>query len=339
MRALQYFGPGQLDWVDVPLPQLQAADDVILKPLAVASCDLDWDIVAGRTPFPAPILLGHEFVAEVMECGEDVSGFTPGQTVAVAFQPSCGQCPLCRLGETSACHSVAPTSMFGVGAVSGDWPGAFAERIRVPYARQMLAPLPAGLPLAAYASAADNLMDGYRAVYPWVSEAAGATVLIFGDYNSIPLYAVLCAKALGAARVTYCTTDQRAADNAARLGAEVELVSSWPQRLASHDVTVCASPAELALSAALRSTRAGGHCTSTTIFSRDVTVPVREMYMRGIHFHTGRVNSAGVLQEAVRLIDQGVLQPLLIDTAVVPIAEVIPGLLNRTAAKLVAVAD
>ncbi|MEM1435758.1 MAG: alcohol dehydrogenase catalytic domain-containing protein [Pseudomonadota bacterium] len=334
MRALRYAGPEQIAWVDAPEPQIEQPQDLIIAPLAVATCDLDWQLVAGHLPFPGPFLMGHEFVGDVVEVGAAVTWVQPGTTVAVSFQPSCGHCNPCGRGQSAACREVAPTSMFGVGKVSGDWGGAFAERIRVPFGESMVSPLPARAELPAYASAADNVLDGWRTVDGLLSP--GDRVLIIGDYDSIPLYAVQAALALGTAQVTYCTRSDQAAANAAALGAETMLVDEWPERLPGHEITVCAVRSERALRAALHSTRPGGHCTSTTIFAGDAPLPMRELYMRGIHFHTGRVNSAAMLGRAVELIADGILEPLQIDTAVVRFDALIDTLLDRPAAKVVA---
>ncbi len=337
MKALEYVGPKNLAWIDVPQPQLTTPTDAIVRPLAVATCDLDWQIIAGKVPFPAPFLLGHEFVGELVEVGREVSRFRPGDLVTVAFQPSCGVCHSCGHGESAACGAVAPTSMFGVGSVSGNWGGAYAELICVPFADNMLAPAPTDLPIAALPSLNDNIADAHRCVAPYIRPALGSEVGIFGGYDSVPLYAAAFALALGAKKVTYCTTDERAADNAQRLGAQVSLVSAWPKRIASCDVTVCATQSTSALAAAIRSTRAGGHCTSAAIFMQDVPMPLREMYMRGVHFHTGRVNGAEVNRTAAQWLTSGLIDALQVDTKVVTFDELIPALLSRDTAKLVAV--
>lgn len=335
MQALQYQGPGQLAWVDAPAPAIEAPTDVLVAPLAVATCDLDWEIVAGHTPFPGPFLLGHEFVGEMVAAGAAVTRAAVGMRVAVSFQPSCGHCRPCARHSSAGCREVPATSMFGVGKVSGGWGGAFAEQIRVPFADHMVVPLPTDADLPAFASAADNVMDAWRCVDGLLRP--GDSVLILGDYDSIPLYTVLAARALGAGTVTYCTRSARAASNAQALGAQVMAVDDWPDRLPSHDVTVCAVRSETALQTALRATRPAGHCTSTTIFGGALALPMRELYMRGVHFHTGRVNSASMLPDAVALIASGALAPLQVDTTIVPFDALIDTLLSRPAAKVVAV--
>ena len=339
MKALQYQGPRQIEWVDIDDAKIDVPSDVVIRPTAVASCDLDWGIVQGQVPFPPPFILGHEFVGEIIETGAEVSRFNVGDRVSVAFQPSCGHCRPCGHGHSASCRDVAPTSMFGVGAVSGDWGGAFADLIRVPFADNMLLKLPADLPAEWFTSVTDNVADAFRAVGPYVRADGSSRVLVIGNHDSIPLYAVAFATALKAERITFCTQSERAAANAAELGATIEKVSDWPARVASHDVVVCASQDPTALLTALRSTAAQGHCTCVGILHGDVEFPIREMYMRGIHFHTGRVNGASVHKEAVDWIKSGLIRPFDVDTAVVPWDGVVDALLNRSAAKLVAVRD
>ena len=63
-----------LEWRDVPEPALESAGQALVRPLAVALCDLDQPIIRGQAPIPGPIALGHECVAEVVEVGDEVSG-------------------------------------------------------------------------------------------------------------------------------------------------------------------------------------------------------------------------------------------------------------------------
>ena len=58
-------------------PQLEGPREALVRPLAVAMCDLDAWLVRGAVPFPGPFALGHEFVAEVVQAGEE-SGVAAG---------------------------------------------------------------------------------------------------------------------------------------------------------------------------------------------------------------------------------------------------------------------
>ena len=57
----------RLAWHEVPEPQRRREREAIVRPLAVAMCDLDQPMIFGETPFAMPVHLGHECVAEVVE--------------------------------------------------------------------------------------------------------------------------------------------------------------------------------------------------------------------------------------------------------------------------------
>src|SRR2546421_6259533 len=188
MRSLVLEGTRCLAWQEVPEPQRRHEREAIVRPMAVATCDLDQPMIFGLTPFSFPIHLGHECVAEVVEGPE---GFHPGDRVVVPFQISCGTCERCRRGLTGNCTSVPALSMYGFGALGGEWGGMLSDRALVPYADAMLVPLPDGVEPTVVASAADNIADGWRTVAPALAEHPADDVLVVGGrVRSVSLYAV-----------------------------------------------------------------------------------------------------------------------------------------------------
>ena len=173
MQQLTMTADRQVEWWDVPAPALQGPGEALVRPLAVALCDLDQPILRGDAPIPGPIAIGHEFVAEVTEVGDDVRSVAPGDRVVVPFQISCGACVRCRAGQTGDCTSVPPRSMYGFGIFGGDWGGALVDLVRVPFADAMLVAAPAGIAPAVLASASDNIPDGWRTVAPHLAAAPG----------------------------------------------------------------------------------------------------------------------------------------------------------------------
>jgi threonine dehydrogenase-like Zn-dependent dehydrogenase len=89
MRHLMFLKAGALEFQEAPDPKIENARQALVRPLAVAACDLDSHIVAGRAPFRGPFALGHECIAEVVEIGEDVYSVSVGDRVSVPFQISC----------------------------------------------------------------------------------------------------------------------------------------------------------------------------------------------------------------------------------------------------------
>src|SRR5947209_12915631 len=107
MQQLTYTGPDTLEWRDAEEPQLHSDGAALVRPLAVATCDLDALIISGLSPFQPPFQIGHECVAEVSELGDAVSSLEAGQLVSVPFQISCGECDHCRRGRSGNCARVA----------------------------------------------------------------------------------------------------------------------------------------------------------------------------------------------------------------------------------------
>jgi threonine 3-dehydrogenase len=82
-----------------------------------------WDAWAQKT-IPVPMVVGHEFVGEVVYVGENVNDFFPGEIVSGEGHVVCGRCRNCLAGRRHLCaHTV------GVGV---NRPGAFAEYIALP---------------------------------------------------------------------------------------------------------------------------------------------------------------------------------------------------------------
>jgi threonine dehydrogenase-like Zn-dependent dehydrogenase len=321
VRQLEITGARSVRWGDVAAPVLEGDGQALVRPLAVAMCDLDAAFLSGVVPIGEPFPLGHECVAEVLEVGDAVRGVAPGDVVVVPFQISCGECAACAAGRTASCRTVPRGSAYGMQPLGGPWGGALADVLRVPYADAMLVPLAAGSDPVAVASVADNVPDGYRTVAGPLAQAPGAEVLVVGGWaRSIGLYAAACARALGSARVVYADTDPGRLERAAALGAEpVEVpAGEWPKKLGRFPVTVDASGAHEGLHAALRSTAPDGTCTSVAIyFEPETPLPLLEMYTRGCTLHAGRCHARALIPDVLALIAAGRLDPALVTSAVV----------------------
>ncbi|MBX3024111.1 alcohol dehydrogenase catalytic domain-containing protein [bacterium] len=346
MRALHFLEPGRLAWREVADPVLRAPGEALVRPLAVARCDLDLAIVRGEAPFrgralhwlrnhlpPAigqrglfrnapfqgPFAFGHECVAEVVAVGDAVRGVRPGDRVVVPFQISCGACGRCDRHLTANCAGVPARSMYGFGELGGmRWGGALADLLHVPFADAMLLPLPAGLDPVALASASDNLCDAWRTVAPFLAAHPGAPVLVVGGgAQSIGLYAAGLAVALGAERVDYLDRDRERLAIAARLGAQPIEAPYDAERDARYPITVDASADPAGLARALLSVEPGGTCTSVGIYYTPTTpVPLRTLYGTGVTFVTGRVHARNDLPAVLDFVARGGFAPQAVTSRV-----------------------
>jgi uncharacterized glyoxalase superfamily protein PhnB len=136
MRQLTCTGPGAVEWREVPEPRLEGDSDALVRPLAVARCDIDLPLMSGAFPIREPFALGHECVADVVALGDRVRGLEIGQRVVVAFQVSCGACRCCAAGHTANCDASPVLSDFGMQPLScsdprqlGGPPGASAAEL------------------------------------------------------------------------------------------------------------------------------------------------------------------------------------------------------------------
>ena len=118
--------PG-LELQDVPEPKC-GINDVLIRVHKTGICGTDlhiynWDAWARKT-IPVPMVVGHEFVGEVVEVGSNVNDFHAGDIVSAEGHVVCGRCRNCLAGRRHLC---ADTKGIGVNR-----PGAFAEYISVP---------------------------------------------------------------------------------------------------------------------------------------------------------------------------------------------------------------
>ncbi|HEY2258717.1 MAG TPA: alcohol dehydrogenase catalytic domain-containing protein [Solirubrobacteraceae bacterium] len=321
MRQLAFIEAGRVAWQQVPDPQLTDPRGALVRPLAVARCDLDQPMAAVGF-FPGPFAVGHETVAEVIAVGDEVSERRVGERVLVPFQVSCGTCVACRDCRFGACHTYRARAggAFGFGEAGGGHGGAVADILAVPAADHMLLSAPEGS-ASALCALPDNACDAFRAVGPQLAEHPGAEVLIVsGAAASIGLYAVAFGRALGAARVHYVDRDEQRCAAAAALGAEVEHQQGpWPRRYDRAPITVEATGELEGLNAVLRSTDDYGFCTAVAIhFAPTVALPLLEMYTRGITLHVSRADSRRLLPAVLELFADRRFDPLAVPTTVVP---------------------
>ena len=128
MKALIKAQPEPGLWLqDVAEPRL-GINDVLVRISRTGICGTDlsifnWDAWARET-IPVPMVVGHEFVGEVVDTGSNVSDFQPGAIVSGEGHVVCGTCRNCLAGRRHLC---ADTRGIGVNR-----PGAFAEYLVLP---------------------------------------------------------------------------------------------------------------------------------------------------------------------------------------------------------------
>ncbi len=198
--------PG-LTFEDVPIPAV-GRDDVLIRVLRTGICgtDLhiyDWDGWA-QANVPVPLVIGHEFVGEVVEAGSDVHDLYRGDLVSGEGHLVCGRCRNCMAGRRVQC---ARTKGVGV-----NHPGAFAEFIALPATNVWRHPRDINLDVAAIFDPFGNAVHT-ALTFPILGE----DVLITGA-GPIGLMAAIVARHAGARYVVISDVSGYRLDLARRIG-------------------------------------------------------------------------------------------------------------------------
>ena len=197
---------------DVPEPSV-GINEVLIKVHKTGICGTDlhiynWDAWAQKT-IPVPMVVGHEFVGEVVHVGSNVSDFHPGEIVSAEGHVVCGRCRNCLAGRRHLCKETV-----GIGV---NRTGAFAEFISVPMTN-----------VWHHAPGVDeevaSIFDPFgNAMHTALSfDLLGEDVLITGA-GPIGLMAVAIAKHAGARYVVITDVNDYRLNLAKTLGADVAL--------------------------------------------------------------------------------------------------------------------
>lgn len=213
MRALCWYGRGDVRVETVPDPEVVNPHDAIVRVVKTAICGSDLHLLDGKIPaMQRGDVLGHEFAGEVVEVGPAVTNLRVGDRVVVPFPISCGECRYCRDGLWSLCDNTnpnvrlaegmfghAPAGIYGYSHIMGGYAGGQAEYVRVPFANVGPLKLPDGVGYEQALFLSDVLPTGYQAVD--VCGLQGGEVVAVWGAGPVGQFAVKSAWMLGAARV------------------------------------------------------------------------------------------------------------------------------------------
>ena len=210
MKALVKAKPEAGLWMQyVPVPE-PGPNDVLIKVKKSAICGTDvhiwkWDEWSAKT-VPAPMVVGHEFCGEIVDCGKAITKFHIGERVSGEGHVVCGTCRNCRAGRG---HLYRNTMGVGVNC-----PGSFAEYVCIPEAN--VVPIP------------DNISDEIAAIFDPFGNAVhtalsfdlvGEDVLVTGA-GPIGIMGALVAQKVGARKVVITDISPYRINLAKRLGVQ-----------------------------------------------------------------------------------------------------------------------
>ena len=214
MRALTYHGAHNVKVDTVPDPEIQQADDIILRVTATAICGSDLHLYRGKIPtVEHGDIFGHEFMGIVEETGSAVTSVQRGDRVVIPIVIACGSCFFCNQDLFAACEttntgrgailnkkSIPPgAALFGFSHLYGGIPGGQAEYVRVPKANTGPFKVPGTLADEKVLFLSDILPTAWQAVTN-TGIGKGSSIAIYGA-GPVGLLSAACARMLGAERI------------------------------------------------------------------------------------------------------------------------------------------
>jgi threonine dehydrogenase-like Zn-dependent dehydrogenase len=322
MRQLYFVRKGKLEWREVARPEITDKGQAIVRPFAVAKCDLDdaflFDNIALKLSvgnllglidpqykstfgnlLKGPFPFGHECVAEVVEIGESVQNFKVGDVVSVPFQISCGQCQNCSQGLTSVCTKTPSISTYGFGKHL-QFGGAMSDFVKVPFADAMLLRIPDHIDPIHLASLSDNIADAFRHLKEIEANPDQKVLIVAGKAKSVGIYSLMLAKSLGVSEIDYVDHNKERLDIAQKLKAN-KLFEAYNQITGKYDLVIDASSTSKGLDVALKSVRNFGTISSSGIYIKKTRLSLIEMYAKGVNFRIGLANARTDAEHVIRL--------------------------------------
>jgi threonine dehydrogenase-like Zn-dependent dehydrogenase len=213
MKALCWYGTGDVRIERVPDPTILNPRDAIVKVTLSAICGSDLHLYDGFIPtMKRGDILGHEFMGEVVGVGSQNDRLRVGDRVVVPFTIACGRCFFCERELWAACdnsnpnawmveklYGFSPSGLFGYSHMMGGYAGGQAEYVRVPFADVGPIRIPESLSDEQVLFLSDIFPTGYMAAEN-CGIRPGDTVAVWGC-GPVGQFAIRSAWMLGAGRV------------------------------------------------------------------------------------------------------------------------------------------
>ncbi len=325
MKALVYSN-GKIELTDRPVPALKSPQDAVVRVTLSTICTSDLHIIHGAVPRAKnDIVLGHEFVGEIVACGAQVKGLKPGDRVAANCITFCGDCWFCRRGFINNCEQ-------------GGWElgcridGCQAEYVRVPFAEMGLTKIPDTVTDKNALLLGDILSSGYFGA-ELCEIKPGDTVAVIGA-GPVGMCAMMCAGLFGAAKIIAIEPDAYRLEVALKEGlcdvginpvnedAEQRVREITDGRGA--DSVIEAAGAKDTFETAWKIARPNAVVALVAMYEEAQTLPLPNMYGKNLTFKTGGVDAVHCAR-LMKLIEAGRLNTDFLLTHTAPLNDIAEG--------------
>ena len=267
-----------------------------------------------------PRILGHEVAGEVVEVGSEVTNVRIGDRVVCHFYLTCKACRFCRSGRETLCEN---------------WRGYVGMAIDGAYAEYMCAPalnlcqLPDGIPFPEASIISDAVATPLHACREEAKVGPGDTVLVVGAGGGVGIHAVQMAKLCGG-RVLAADLSREKLEAVKALGAD-EIIDTKEKDLAGEvkrltddrgvDAVLDFVASSQTLEASLASLNRGGRLVilgfrPPAVFRVEPIFRANplEILSKGLEIHGSRYVSMAELIDAVKIVKQGKIKPIVTGT-------------------------
>lgn len=293
MKALVYEDNGKIKLVDKEYPKIKDPKDAIVKVKLSSICTSDLHIINGAVPQANKgIILGHEFVGEIVEIGSDVKNLKIGDRVSANCETFCGECYFCKNGYINNC-------------VNGGWmlgckiDGCQAEYVRVPFADNGLTLIPDNVSYENALFVGDILSSGYFGA-ELCETKQNDTIAVIGA-GPVGLCAMQCARLLGAKTIIAIdidenrlkiAKDQKLADIIINPNNDdVEKIVKENTNSYGADGVIEAAGSNETFEMAWKIARPNANVAIVAMYEQNQILPLPQMYGKNLTFKTGGVDA------------------------------------------------
>jgi len=334
MKAAVFHGPHDVRLEDVPEPDVRPGSvKVKVDWCGICGTDLH-EYLAGPifippegSPHPItgetlPLTLGHEFAGEVVEVGDDVSGVSTGDKVAIEPVFRCFECAACQRGAFNLCEKFGFYGLMGGG-------GGMSEFAVTP--SYMVHKLPEGL-TSEQGALVEPIAVGLRAVRR-AGVQEGQSALVFGG-GPIGAVTVQCLKAMGAGQIMVAEVSEARKKKALDIGAdavidprEEDVVAKVKELTGGEGVehSFDAAGIQVTLETALHATRKSGTVTIISIWEGPVQINPNDIVLSELNVIGTICYTPEDFSDTISMLKDGSIKTEGIITERIPLSDVVKG--------------
>lgn len=327
MKALVYIGDKKIELKEIENPKIIDGKDAIVKVQLSSICTSDFHIINGQVPRANKnIVLGHEFVGEVVEIGSEVKKLNIGDRVSANCITFCGECYYCKNGFINNCEK-------------GGWEigcrinGCQAEYVRVPFADMSLNIIPQNVTYKNALFVGDILASGYFGA-ELCDMKNNDTVSVIGA-GPVGLCAMMSARAFGAKKIIAIDINE----DRLNIAKENKLADFFinPNKVSNieeyikdinkgrlSDGTIEAAGRENTFDLAWKIARPNSVVALVAMYEKPQILPLNIMYGKNLIFKTGGVDAIHS-DEILQLISQGKLNTDFLITHTIKLDNILRG--------------